>query len=73
MKHRTLDNGLLPRTFQQPLQYHSLQGRESFLVMPMPESSMVKVELVLSGMISDARDEQAAGTGRIVEGIEPCP
>ena len=30
------------------------KGRGTFLVMPMPESSMVKVELVLSGMISDA-------------------
>ena len=29
----------------------TLKGRGSFLVMPMPESSMVKVELVLSGMI----------------------
>ena len=32
---------------------HALKSRGSFLVMPMPESSMVRVELVLSGMISD--------------------
>ena len=42
------------------------KGRGTFLVMPMPESSMVKVELVLSGMISDAATERG------VTGIDPA-
>ena len=49
-----------------------LKAEETFLVMPMPESSMVKVELVLSGNDLRCILKQTAATERGVTGIDPA-